>query len=133
MSIENAVIRCYYLGMKKLLIMLLLLTGLPSFAGVYEDALKGNDYVLLYLHTSYCKTCKLMEPYFDKTVKSHNNLKGVKVDAQTAYGSRLMYKFNGRHVPYIVMSSPKGKKSVTIEAGCLIDEVCIERVLKGLK
>jgi thiol-disulfide isomerase/thioredoxin len=108
-------------------------TALPSFAGVYEDALKGKENVLLYLYTPYCRTCKLMEPYFDQTVKSHDNLKGVKVNAQTVYGSRLMYKFNGRHVPYIVMSSPKGKKSVMVEPGCLVDEVCVERVLKGLK
>ena len=119
--------------MKNLVTLLMLFCITPVYAGVYEDAMKGDKDVLLYLYTPYCKACNVMQPYFDDVIKSHKELNGVKVNADTFYGMSLMRKFKGRYVPYIVFSSPRTGKSVSINYSCVMDDVCMERALKGLK
>ena len=44
---------------------------------------------------------------------------------------RLMLKFKGRYVPYIILTSSKTKKSVSLNHTCVMDEVCLMRAIKS--
>ena len=119
--------------MKKLFLLISFFAILPVNAGVYEDALSGNDIVFLYLYSSYCKSCSTIAPYYEDIVNSHKEIKGVKVNADTSYGMSLLRKFRIMYVPYFVLTNSKSGKSVSVNSYCLVDNICMERVLKGIK
>ncbi len=117
--------------MKKLITIIMVLMVLPVYAGVYEDALKSNKSVLLYIYTSDCSACKKFTPVYNQLAKSHPDVKFVKADADTLYGLNLLKKFKGRYIPYVVMTDSKTKKSSVISPYCTVDKLCLERALKA--
>jgi len=118
--------------LKKILLILCLIT-LPVFAGVYESALSGDKDVVLYLYTQDCMMCQRFNPKFEQLKKTYLDLKFVSVDAETPYGSRLMWKFRARYVPFLVLTGHKTGKSAEIKPSCSLDEMCMGRALKGFK
>ena len=119
--------------MKKIILFLFLFLILPSQAGVYEDALSRNNDVLLYIYTPTCRSCMSFTPIYNDVIKQHPNLKGVMVNAETAYGFQLLQKFKGRYVPYVVLANGKKNKAVTIDASCVANSICFERAQKSFK
>ena len=66
--------------MLKRLVLILSFLSLPVFAGTFEDAMKTNNYVFLYLYTSDCGYCKRFLPIYEKLAKTETGVKFVKVD-----------------------------------------------------
>ena len=65
--------------------------------------------------------------------KSNKDYGYVKVNAETSYGMRLMIKYRGRFVPYIVLTNSKTKKSVNVNHSCVMNELCLIRAMKNFK
>ena len=107
---------------KKMFLFICLFLTIPAFAGVYEDAVAGNKDVFLYIYTKNCMMCQKFNPEFEQLKKAYPNLKFISVDAETPYGSRLMWKFRGRYVPYLVLTKHKSGKSAVIQPSCSLDE-----------
>ena len=119
--------------MLKRLILVLYFMSLPVFAGVYENAMSGTKNVLLYMYTDECKMCKVYTPFFNQLAKKHTDIKFVKINAHSFEGAKLMRKFGGGYVPFVVLSSPKTKNTSVVNPYCSVDEICMERVLKNFK
>jgi len=121
--------------MKRILLLFLLCWSLvlPAFSGVYEDALSKNDKVFLYFYIPDCKTCKAFDRIYDSLQAKNKDFGYVRVDANTLYGSRLIWKMRGRYVPYIILADSKTKKTVNISHTCVMDEVCMQRAMKSFK
>lgn len=116
--------------MKNIILLLFLFLILPAQAGVYEDALSSNNNVLLYIYTPTCRACMTFTPIYKNVIKRNQNLKGVMVNAETSYGYKLLQKYKGRYVPYLVLANSKKKKAVVIDAYCVADSLCFERAQK---
>ena len=104
---------------------------MPAFAGVYENAVSGDKDVILYLYTQDCMMCKRFNPRFEQLKKIYPDLNFVAVDAETPYGSRLMWKFRAKYVPFLILTGHKSGKSAVIKPSCTMDEMCMNRALKG--
>ena len=117
--------------MLKKIVFVLCFLVLPVFAGVYEEAMSGSKNVLLYMYTDECKMCKAYTPFFNQLAKEHKDMKFVKINAHSFEGMKLMRKFGVRYVPFVVLSSPKTKKTSVINPYCSIDELCMERAIKN--
>ena len=120
-------------GMKYLASLLVLMLSLQVYAGEYEAAMSGDKDVLVYFYTPYCKSCVAFMPYYEKIKKNYSDLNCIDLDVDTAYGNSVMRKFKGAYVPYIVLASPKTKRTVSVHPSCAIDGICFERALKGFK
>ena len=118
---------------RKILIIIALLTMNVAYAGSYEDALKKNDKVFMYLYIPQCKTCKAFDNIYYNLQKQIKDYGFVRINAETAYGARLLAKYKGMYVPYIILTDSKTKKSVNVNHTCVMDEVCLIRVMKSFK
>ena len=111
-----------------LLSILLVFTVVPVLAGVYEDAISSGRGTFLYLYTPECGYCKKFNPIYQKLANTHKNkCTFLKIDASTPYGPSIIRRFRAYYVPYVVVS--KKSTFVNIEADCLMDYVCTEKVL----
>ena len=116
-----------------LAIITLFCISLPVFAGAFEDALKSNNNVFLYLYTPECKYCNEFNPIYQKLIKNYGNeCSFIKVNAATPYGFGLMKKFRSQYVPFVVVANKKNNSYVNISANCLLDYVCSEKSLKQI-
>ena len=118
--------------MKKLLILLCMLI-IPAYAGTYEDALKSSDMVFLYLYTPDCRVCKEFDKTYNQLPKQNKDFKFVKVNVETSYGRRLILKYKGRFVPYIILTNSRTNKSVNVNHSCVMDEMCLLRALNSFQ
>ncbi len=119
--------------MFKKFLLILCFACIPAFAGVYESAVSGDKDVILYLYTQDCMMCQRFNARYEQMKKAYPDLKFVSVDAETPYGSRLMWKFRARYVPYLILTGHKTGKSAVINPSCSMDELCMNRALKGFK
>lgn len=111
------------------LFLLFFLLSSPVSARVFEDACEKYDYVFLYLYTPNCSYCQKFEPIYRDLVKKYSEYKFLKVNASLQYGNKLLYKHNGRYVPYVVLKNNKLNKTAVIEPECLLDERCTTNML----
>ncbi len=118
--------------MFKKLLSLLFIAAAPVYAGSFESALSEKKDVLLYLYTQDCIMCKRFNPRFEQLKKTYPDIKFLSVDAQTSYGMKLMSKFRGRYVPFLVITGHKSGKSAVINPSCSIDDLCMARAIKGI-
>ncbi len=119
---------------KYLLLFLLMLTMLPSFAGEVENAMAKGHNVFLYLYTPKCKYCKMFTPNYNKVVRKHDGqFVFIKVDASTKYGKTLMYEFSGHFVPYVVMINSPKHVAAQITPDCLMDVKCVEKSMADFR
>lgn len=132
-SLENMIFRCYYHFMKKLSVFLLFLLTLPVFAGEFEDAYASGNTVLAYFYSSHCKTCSSFTPTYNQILKTHSDIKGVKINVDNKYGEKLFRKYHGFYIPYLIITNSKSKKTVTVSLSCAANDVCFERVMKDFK
>lgn len=108
----------------------LIVTG-SVIAGVYEDALRKNEKVFLYLYTPECNSCREFDSVFYKLKKQNKDYEYVKVNANTSYGRNLAIKYRTQYVPFILLTNSKSNKSVTVRHTCFMDEVCLIRAMKS--
>ena len=116
---------------KILVLLVILFFSNIAHAGVYEDALAKNNYVFLYFYSPDCRTCNIFNPIFDNMKAKNKDYEFVKVNVQTFYGMRLLSKFKGQYIPYIILTNSKQKKSVNVNHTCVMDEVCLTRAMKS--
>lgn len=120
--------RWYYLLMfRKCILILLLLIVLPSFAGVFEDASKENEKILLYMYAKDCKYCVEFQPIYEKMLQKHGkDCKFLKIDANTAYGNELMQRLNAFYVPYVVLINNRNQTLQNITPTCILNYACVK-------
>lgn len=118
--------------MRKIVIFILsLLFMLPVFAGPYEEALNKGENVFLYMYTENCKYCKQFDPVFEKlNVQYKNRFKFVKIDADTKYGHFIMFQYQARYVPFVVMVNANKQILSPISPECLLESACVEKEMK---
>ena len=119
--------------MRRLILCLMSLLIMTSAnAGVYEDALKQNERVFLYIYTQNCGYCVRFKPVYEKlAVKYSPKCKFVKVDADTEYGKALAAAFGVRFVPYVVIANSKMGKTALLPPNCLLHFECADDVMRG--
>ena len=113
--------------LKKILLSLLFLgvMAFPAFAGVYEDALKNNKKVFLYLYVDKCKYCSNFEPIYKKVSSTYGKqCKFLKVNADTKEGYHLMKLFGARYVPFVIIADSDLQEISQIEPNCLLNFKC---------
>ena len=107
---------------------------LPSFAGEFEDALKKNDNVLLYLYGTSCRYCTEFNPIYNKMSKLYDKKYAfVKVNTDGQYGRKLAREFKVRYVPYVVLVNSKTKNAAQIAPDCLMNRTCMDTALSKFK
>ena len=119
--------------MKKFITIMLLILAFPAYAGIYENALKDNKIIFLYIYTPDCSACKKFTPIYNDLSKQHNEMNFIKVNADTLYGVNLLRKFKGSYIPYVVLTDSKTKKTSVVAPYCTYDRMCLERAIKNFK
>ena len=100
--------------------------------GVYEDALKQNERVFLYIYTQNCGYCVRFKPIYEKlATKYSQKCRFVKVDADTEYGKSLARVFAVRFVPYVVLANSKMGQTALLPPNCLLHFECADDVMRG--
>ena len=116
--------------LNKLLVIILSLIFLPAFAGELENSLTAGDNVFLYLFTKNCGYCDKFNPVYKKIEKTFSNdMKFIKIDADSAYGRSLMRTFRASYVPFVIYASGKSGDAVQFAPNCLLSYSCTEKVL----
>ena len=118
-----------------ILFFLVVLLSLPLLAGPYENALKTNDKVVVYLYAQNCKYCVRFEPVYKKVSEMYDKrCKFLRVDAESKEGLKLMKLFGARYVPFVVLADSKNSEVYQIEPNCLVSFKCtnyfIDRFLR---
>ena len=109
-----------------------LLIMLSANAGVYEEALKKNDRVFLYIYTQNCGYCVRFSPVYDKLSKRYGaQCKFVKVDADSQYGQGLARSFGLRFVPYVIIANTKIGQAALIPPNCLLHFDCADEIMRS--
>ena len=120
--------------LKNIIAFVFCLFMLPACGGEFEDALKQNDNVFLYLYSSDCSACNKFMNEYNKLSKIYGKSYGfVKVDANQTYGKLLLMTFWGQYVPFVALVSEKHRTALRIEPDCMMNNVCIEKALKDFQ
>ena len=115
------------------LLLFFLLINCPTYAGVYEDAIKKHEHVFLYLYTDECGYCNKFNPVYEKLLSKYNGKIGfVKVNTRTPYGAYLGYSFRVRYVPYVVITDSKTRNSTQISTNCILNYKCAENAVRAI-
>lgn len=100
----------------------------PVFAGQFEDAMKSNENVLLYIYTPQCGYCTKFNPNYKKLVYAYGQkCKFVKIDGTTQYGVNLAYQMRASYVPFVALIKTKTKKATVVPADCLLRYSCVNQ------
>ena len=119
--------------MKKFVVFIILSLLIPAFANEVNDALSGGSDVLVYFYSPSCISCKKFNPIFDEITKARKDIKCVKVNVETKDGASIFKKYHGFYIPYLIITSSKSKKTVSVSPSCAYDNMCLERVIKHIK
>lgn len=116
---------------KRFFCILTLFLLLPVNAGEYEEALKSQDKIFLYLYSSNCSYCVKFEPVYNKLLALYKNqYKFVKVNTDTAYGKSLASKLQIYFVPFVLITDKGKNESAVVAPQCITNLACAEKVLK---
>lgn len=111
--------------LKKLICILFLCTILPVCAGLYDEAIKKNDKVFLYLYSAKCGYCMRFNPIYQRISKMYDTrFQFVKLDVTTPEGTKLARQFAIRYVPFVVIID-KGN-AMEIPSKCLLEFSCMD-------
>ena len=103
---------------------------LPTFAGIYEDAIRDNKKVVLYFYTQSCGYCKKFDPIYNKLLADFSKkCKFVKINADSYYGRNLSKFFGLRFVPYVVLVEQNIDTGIVIAPSCLLQYSCSSNVI----
>lgn len=101
-------------------------------AGVYEDALKQNERVFLYIYTKKCGYCVKFNPVYEKlATKYGSKCKFVKVDGNTEYGLFLSRAFGIKFVPFVAIVNSRKGESAMIPPNCLLHFECSDDIMRS--
>ena len=115
---------------KKIFLIFILSLFLPAIAGEYEDAIKSNNYVLLYMYTPKCGYCAKFNPIYNKIKTVYGKkYKFVKVDASTEYGKKLMWDCGAYYIPYVLLVNNQTRSIGKIQQECLFNYACMQHAL----
>ena len=116
-----------------LLIALILIMSIQTvFAGVYNDIVNSKSKTLLYLYTPECSYCVTFNKIYQKlTQKFGNNCKFVKVNAHSSEGMKLMQKYRGVFVPYILLIDNNKEYVAMLSPNCLFDYACTSSAVEN--
>ena len=125
--------RCYDLAMfKRFFCILALILLLPVHAGEYEEALKYQDKVFLYLYSSDCGYCVKFDPVYKKLATIYGNqYKFVKINTDTTYGRNLAGRLQVKYVPFVLITNKGKNESALVAPQCITNLACAENVLKN--
>lgn len=102
-------------------------------AGDFEEAYSSGNNVLVYFSSPSCSTCRKFDSVFNDIKAEHKDIKCVKINVDTRKGLSLFRKYHGLYVPYLIITSSKSKKTVSISISCAMNDICFERVIKDFK
>ena len=104
---------------------------IPAFANPYEDAMNKGENVFLYMYTNNCKYCVQFDPVFEKLSNAHkNHCKFIKMDADTKYGHLIMFQYQARYVPFVVLVNSNKQIMDPISPECLMEYACVDKEIK---
>lgn len=105
---------------------------LPVTAGEYEDALKTQEKVFLYLYSSDCMYCVKFEPVYKKLIDLYGNqYKFIKINTDTTYGRNLANRLQIRFVPFVLVTDKSKNESALVAPQCITNLACADKVLKN--
>ena len=119
--------------MKKFLIILLMALSIPAFAGEFDKAYSTGKKVLVYFYSPTCVTCNRFNPQFNDLKKNYKDIEFVRVNVETLEGAKMIRKYHGLYIPYLILTSSKTKKTVSVSLSCAMSDMCFERVIKDFK
>ena len=117
--------------MKKFLILLMVMFSLPVFASEYEKAISQGGNIFLYFYSPTCTSCDKFNPTYYDIQKNHKEFKYVKINVESNEGIRLIRKYHGYYIPFLIITNPKLHKTVSIPTVCAMNDMCLERVIKS--
>ena len=114
--------------------LLFIFLALPIYAGSFEDAKSSKPYVFLYLYTPECGYCQRFTPKYFKFSKMYDkSFAFVMEDANQYYGNKLIRKYKGKYVPYVVLYNSKTKKAASVPSYCIMKDECVDKAIKQFK
>ena len=119
--------------MKKFLAFIFLLMSMPVMANDFEKAYASGNKVLVYFYSPNCISCDKFNPVYFEIQKTRKDLQCVRINVDNREGEKMFRRYHGFYIPYLVLTSSKSKKTVSIPLNCAYDDMCLERVVKGFK
>lgn len=117
--------------MKKLVLLLLLL-GVSVSVFANNIRMQANTKTLLYLYSPSCGYCVKFEPIFKKVSETFaGKCIFKKVDASSAEGQKLMQKYNGVFVPYVLILDDKTNYKAYISPNCIMSYACTSSAVEN--
>ena len=111
--------------MKRLIILILFLLGVTISVFANNIQTKSNTKTFLYLYIPDCSYCVKFEPIFIKVSEAFaGKCNFKKVDARTKEGQKLMQKYNGFFVPYVLILDNKTDYKAYISPNCILSYAC---------
>ena len=117
--------------MKKTVIFLLFL-GVTFNVFVNSVQAQANTKTLLYLYSSDCGYCIKFNPIYKKISEAFaGKCNFKKVDARTAEGQRLMQKYNGVFVPYVLIIDDEKNYKAYLTPNCILSYACTSSAVEN--
>ena len=112
-----------------LLFSLLLLLVASVFANSNGDA---HTKTVLYIYTPSCGYCVKFNPIYEKVSKLYKDKCNFKkVNAHSVEGQKLMIKYNGVFVPYVLILDEKNNYKAFLAPNCLLDYSCVNSAVEN--
>lgn len=117
--------------MKKFILLILFL-GVSLVVLANNVKAQSHTKTLLYLYSPNCTYCVKFEPIFHKVSKAFaGKCNFKKVDVRTAEGQKLMQKYNGVFVPYVLILDDKTDYEAFISPNCIISYACTSSAVEN--
>lgn len=115
---------------RRVLCILALISVLPVFAGVFENAMANNKKIFLYLYKPDCGYCVKFDSIYTKiSIKYGNNCKFLKINTDTEYGGKLVQNYNVSYVPYVLLIDNNKHSMNRVTPKCLLNYACVNDAL----
>ena len=99
---------------------------------MFENNVKAqaNTKTMLYLYSSDCGYCVKFEPIFKKVSEAFaGKCNFKKVDARSIEGQKLMQKYNGVFVPYVLIIDDSTDYKAFISPNCILSYACTSNAI----
>lgn len=117
--------------LKKVILGLFLLLTVVSnaYAMSYQEAMKQDKPIVLYITMFGCGACRQFEPFFDAAKdKFASKFNFVKEDVNT---SEIAAKLRVNSTPSVYILEPKTRNATGIKYACISQQSCFENTLQS--